>query len=167
MACFKVRYAINLDEGFSPEGKNLPVMPRTLGQALWKLEIGEEIWAPHMLSPIDPAKSVNCWYELTKKNGDNHVLKNQHGLCLHAFREELQESFRESLNPFSRERNLPDDSIGRINLIGIKKLIDGEKQVDFVEDDASEPGSEPGEPTDPDNASTVILGQSPKRRPTD
>ena len=154
MACFKVRYAINLDE-FSREGKNLPVMLRILGQALWKLEIGEEIWAPHMLSPLDPAKKVNCWYELTKENGDNSVLKNQHGLRLHAFREELQESFRESLNPFSRERNLPDDPIGRITVI------------DFVDDNASEPGSDPGEPTNPDNASTVILGQSPKRRRTE
>ena len=142
--------------------ENLPPMPRILGQALWKLEIGEEIWAPHML------KQSQLLVRADEGERRQPRLEEPARLALARFLRGAPGIVSGVAQPvFPRAKSARRPYIGRIKVIWTKKLIDGDKQDDFVDDKASEPGSEPGEPTNPDNASTVILGQSPKQRRTD
>ena len=114
---FKVRYMFSLtEEAQWPE--HSPVLPKLVGQALWKLEaVGDDIWLPARCNPERVFRKEQ--WTMIKLGEEFRIMQSKRGY-LHLRKEVLPEgiTFEQSMNPFMR-----DNGSGSTELHAQKMLL--------------------------------------------
>ena len=162
---FKVRYMFSLtEEARWPE--HSPVLPKLVGQALWKLEaVGDDIWLPTRCNPERVFRKEQ--WTMVKMGEEFRIMQSKRGY-LRLRKEVLPEgiTFEQSMNPFMR-----DNGSGSTEVPACAENAAG-SEPDLRYHFGPQPIKDPylqAEIDSMDSAETMVLGQPtpPKRQRLD